>query len=70
MGKIAFTTDKEKVNVGEYFTVPWECRNPDMVTLSVQDGGKTGLYVDGQKIEGNLVPTVAGKTEYNVECYI
>lgn len=41
MGKIAFTTDKKKVNVGEYFTVSWECRNPDMVTLSVQDGGKT-----------------------------
>ena len=32
--------------------------------------GKKGLYVDGAAVEGNLIPTVSGKTSYEVEYYL
>jgi len=41
MSKLSFKIDKKQISVGEYVTVSWDCVNPDMVTLIVQDGGKS-----------------------------
>ena len=75
MSRITLKIDKRKVSEGEYVTVSWECASPDMVTLTVVDGGKT-LYQLGDsgskviKASGNsdrmvltLRASIGGKTE-------
>ena len=35
------STDKKHVHVGESFIVSWDCRNPETVSLIVEDGEKS-----------------------------
>jgi len=41
MGRITLATDKKRISEGEYITVSWDCQNPDMVSLTVDDGGRS-----------------------------
>lgn len=38
-----FRTDKTKVHEGENFIVSWDCENPEMVSLTVEDGAKSQI---------------------------
>lgn len=38
-----FRTDKSKVYEGESFIVSWDCQNPEMVSLTVEDGAKSQI---------------------------
>jgi len=60
MSKITFNIDKKQISEGEYVTVTWNCENPDMVTLSVQDGGKS-IYQLGDS--GTRVVQASGNTD-------
>ena len=41
MSKLTFNIDKKQVAEGEYINVTWDCPNPDMVSLTVEDGIKS-----------------------------
>ena len=41
MSKLTFNIDKKQVAEGEYINVTWDCPNPDMVFLTVEDGIKS-----------------------------
>ena len=41
MSKLTFNIDKKQVAEGEYINVTWDCSNPDMVSLTVEDGIKS-----------------------------
>jgi len=74
MDSIKFNVDKKQVAEQEYVTVSWECRSPDQVTLTVEDGTRTvhQLADSGSRVvqaSGNadvmtltLRASIAGKT--------
>ncbi len=41
MGRLSFDIDKKQVVEHEHVTVSWDCENPDQVTLTVEDGGRS-----------------------------
>ena len=41
MSKLTFNIDKKQITEGEYINVTWDCPNPDMVSLTVEDGIKS-----------------------------
>ena len=41
MSKLTFNIDKKQVTERECFTITWDCPNPDMVSLSIEDGVKS-----------------------------
>jgi len=57
---MTFNIDRKQVSEGEYVTVSWECQTPDMVTLSVEDGGKT-IYQLGDS--GSRVIRASGNAD-------
>ena len=75
MDKLKFNIDKVKADAGESVNVSWDCDNPDMVSLTVEDGqrsvyqlGDSGsrsikLSGDSDKVVFTLSATLGGKVE-------
>ena len=60
MADLSFNVDRTKANEGDYITVSWDCSNPDMVSLSVEDGTKT-IYQLGDS--GSRSIKVSGESD-------
>ncbi len=45
MKVMKFKVDKSKVTEGESFNVSWECENPDMASLTIEDGTKNHIQL-------------------------
>ncbi len=75
MANIHLSVDRDSVNSGDFFTVNWQCENPDMVVLKVSDGvpstvhlsdsGSRVVRASGQsdRITVSIIATVGGKKE-------
>ena len=75
MSKLTFNIDKKQVTEGEYINVTWDCPNPDMVSLTIEDGiksihqlsdnGSRSIPVSGNadKIILTLRASIGGKVE-------
>ncbi len=75
-----FNVDKSKVSEGESFNVSWECSNPGMVSLTIEDGTKNHIQLpdsgvrailasgNSDKINIILKASVGGKIEEKKAC--
>lgn len=75
MDKLKFNIDRTKAEAGESVNVSWDCENPDMVSLTVEDGQKSvyqlgdsgsrsiKLSGDSDKVVFTLSATLGGKVE-------
>ncbi len=80
MKVMKFKVDKSKVTEGESFNVSWECSNPDMVSLTIEDGTKNHIQLpdsgvrailasgNSDKINIILKASVGGKIEEKKAC--
>ena len=72
---MTFSIDKKQVQEGEYFTVSWDCQNPDMVSMTVEDGSRSQFQLpdsgsraiqasgNADKIVLTLRASIGGKVE-------